>query len=1387
MSKMIKETNEVNHDFTKSGSSGEATSQSALYNEFSNYINSTNKYRLKLMSDVEILNNATVVYSKSYNSVSELYNLESGLFGATKSGACKICHQTRDCPGHYGVIPLTYPIISNSIVEDKFLRLIQIICPICSNFPIPNAKDALNQKPEERFIWLQEQVKKIKENNVNTCPYCNNEFIFISIDGSFPMIKYYLYQESSNKKVQINPLLIYAILNNFSDQSCEYAGFNIETFNPRNFMTKCIVIIPNKLRIKTLEGTSSSITSQYKIIVDKILPELDLYYRSSISNKRTIENNEESRKFNDQYFRLNAIYRLFIDMTKDSVTNACLNCINKHDKKHIDQSASMMGRFRDKHSSYFYKGIVGTRHNNSTRTVLGGAPEIQSNEIGFPEKYCNKLGLLVPVYKENLELVKQFIAKMSTLSKHEKSKIKVIRLFKTRYNEANKIKPDRAMIIASQIMPGDKIYISMLPGTLVMYNRFPSIREESCSAFEITPTNHTIMTIPLSVCKMKNADFDGDETQIYAPSSWYTDAESLLLHSVYRICKQYKDGSMLVYYNADTPLELGRIKGDSMLGVEEQHDKISNIVTNRTSFYPPRNVLSIIEDYLDIITGHKKSSELYTYETIPKINYKDSKLVVKNNKIDSKLCNIDNQAFYIYLTTTIGSAKTLKFIDKIVQLGYNLANYDPLTLGNEIRFYSKEAEEKITKLHDETYEKMKIIEQSNLPPETKTIKQFLASESQKAPIIQALIDQSKGTNIDKLGFVKKFQSSYYSGLVNMDFVIIDGDRIQPKLADYTRTCAAFPKYSIDPCAYGYIKHGYGSAFVDPTDTFYDSMIQRKSLYDKGVSIGKQGYSAKRYVMAYGPSVCDGNGGVNHDDMLVSFCYGAASIDPRLKHELPLIDISLSEKEFEKKYKDDDKLISLYKKMNEGRQVYGALTNQIKINSLRDKFVAGFDYDQFLLHNSTEGKTDIKIIEELCKECEKIFSPPGMKQRYNLLNFMPFEYYLRTKLRQVKIDRDTAIEMYYKFLESMVNTGETVGLKASLSISEAFTQAGLNSIHAASGGSVNVDRIKRSEGLSRFEELLGGSVHKHNIITLGFYDNTKEFAEKYAKENETIYFKNIWNKLELRMSSKINNKVKEIHPKIDFDALDVSKLYINMVWNLNLLADFDIKISDVFNKVIENYPKVAFMTGHVLNSSEFLCYIYFRPDIKKKEIDEYIQQWKSYSQINVVHGKYLCNCLVTQNQNTGDWLVMANEVNQNLRVYENIIYDPVLDPAKCKTSNTKLNLDVYGVFESASRLCEEVLFCATNLAATKSILERHYKTICQAALADGKYLMAMSNSIEKHDGDYIRKINFEIASLFIRKAIEKGEFIEDTDMIAAQTFNDLPKLGSGYSKVTLFKK
>lgn len=1357
-----------------------------IFDHYQKEIIGKNEYRLKLMSDIELMGNASVIYDSKGN-VSELYNLESGLFGSTKSGACKICNQTKNCPGHFGVIPLIYPIITNSVVEDKFLRLITNICPICSNFPLIDAKKSLNLKPEERFDWIQKEVKKMKENNVNLCPYCKNQFIFISIDGSYPTIKYIIYQEISNKTIQLNPLLIYAILNNISDQTCEYGGFNVETFNPRNFMTKCITIIPNKLRLKTMENMSASITSQYKTIIEKILPELEIFYRSTISNKRTIEDSENSRRFNTEYFKLNAIYRLYLDMTKDSVTNACLNCLNKHDKKHIDQSASMMGRFRDKHSSYFHKGIVATRHNNSTRTVLGGAPELSVNEIGFPQKYCNKLGFYIPVYKENLELIKQLVAKMSETTKNNKSDVRVIRILKTKYNETNKIKQNRALVMASQIVPGDKIYISMLPGTLVMYNRFPSIREESCSSFEIIPTNHTTMTIPLSICGMKSADFDGDETQIYAPSSWYTDAESLLLHSVYRVCRQYKDGSMLVYFSADAPFEINKINKNTYLGIKEIRDPISNVVIDRVAFNPPKLVLEIVDEYLDEITGHKNNNSLHSFSKINKINYKDSKLVIKENKIDRDLCQLNNQNFYLYLCSVIGEQRTLKLIDNIVQLAYNISHYNPITFGNEIRIYDDEVNEKIRDIQNNTYQKMKIIEQSNLSEDEKNLKQFLTVESQKAPIIKELIESGKGTNLDKMGFLKKYQSEYYSSLVNMDPAIINGERIQSTLADYSRTCISFPKYSIDPCAYGYIKHGYSSAFISPVDTFYDCMVQRKALYDKGVSIGKQGYSAKRYNMAYGPSIVDGNGAVTSFDTLISFTYGNSSLDPRLSHDLPLFDLNMDEKEFNEKY-DDPNLIHLRDKILEVRKRYGVMTNQTKINVLNDYFVGGFDYEQYLIHNSVEGKTEQKIIDELCEKIKEVFSPKKMIQRYNLLNLIQFEYYLRTKLKTVKITREIAIEIYYYFINSLIFTGETVGLKASLAISEAFTQDGLNAIHKASGGSINIDRVQRSSGLVRFEELLGGSIHKHNVVTFGFYENTKEFATKFANKHETIYFKNIWNKLEMKMSNKINSKIIQLHDDIDFSLYSFSKLHIQLILNLNILGDFEIKLSEVFNKIIENYPKISFISGYVVNKSEFLTYIYFKPDTRKIEIDEYIRQWKSEINENVIHGQYLKNCFVTQNVNSGDWLVIANEiVNDSQNIFGELIFDPDVDPSKCKTTDTKYNLDLYGVFEASARLCEELIYCGTNLTATKSILARHYKTICESALSNGKYLLAASNSIGKHDGDYLRKINFEIASMFIRKAIEKGEFIENTDMISAQTFNDLPKLGSGYSKITLFKK
>ena len=1315
-------------------------------------------YRLKLLSDTELVNSASILYTKkvdgtNFSAVAELQNLESGYYGSSTSIVCKICGQTRNCQCHYGVFQLPYPIPANTMIIDKLTRFIQLVCPICSRIPIDDHEERqiLNTPLTDRINTIQDKIKK-RPGVGFICPKCGNKSMLIEVEGSYPNIKFYMARQTISYRTQISPLAIHAILTEVDDQTCRLVGWNPETFHPKNFMTKYIVIIPNKFRQRNIDSSSSSVTSQYKNIIEIVLPQLVQLYRGTIGSRIIIQNSEEADRFNLYYTQLCAYHGLFLDMTKDTHTVSCLNSINKKDKKHIDQSTSMMGKIKGKHTSLFQQGIIGTRHNNSARTVLGGSPELACNKIGFPQKYCDMLGLFIPVYKENLDYIKKLVS-------GEIKDVNPIRLYKMSVEESVTIKKTNRNLL---IEPGDKLYISTIPGTLVMYSRFPTIREESCSSFEIVPTKQPIMTIPLTTTTMKTADFDGDETQIYAPSSWYTDVESLLLHGVSRVARQYKDGNLVVYFTGDTNFELATITPDSMIGIESVFDENETCIERKAC--TPIRVLDMISSFFEKLKMN--------------INYSDSKLEVINNKISNEKYTINNQQFFLYISTIYGMSKTLKLMNMIIQLGYNIAKYRPITMGNEIRFYGDS--EPILKRKAETYERLKAIEQSNLSFKAKSIKQVLECEKQKVPVLEELMKAGKGTNIDRIGFLKKYSNEYYTNMINMDFAIVEGDRITPKLSEYNRTCASFPKWSIDPAAYGYIAHGYASPNIKPTESFYDCMVQRKSMFEKGCSISKQGYLSKRFNVTYGPSVVDCNGCVLFNDYLVSFNYG---VDPRLKHVIPLPDVEADYSEFK-----DNTLISLQNRIKNSREVYKRLTSHINSEIIKDEICVGFDFEQWLKWNSEKGKTEDTIIEELCREINNICCPPKMIQCYGRMYNTLLEFYLRVKLRNVKINRDQAVDLYYHYVNSFCASGEPVGLKATLAISEAFTQAGLNSIHKASGGGVDTNKIERTEGLARFNELLGGNVHKNPVLTFGFINNTKEEATKFALEQETIHFCDIWDKAEIYLVSELSPKVTQMlknvpgFPMDEFMSISKSSFYLTVEIELKKLADLNKKISDVINAI--KTPETLLITGYVNEDDKFVMIWLFNSNVTKRYVTSMVNSWKTKSNSNIIRGRSLKNCYVVQNKNNGDWLVLANEIDPDHSYFEELIRHPAIDPSKCKTSNLKVTEKCFGICEADARVFEELYYTATNLSDTRNILERHYKTITDSVYADGEMLIATTNSIEKHDGDYLRRISFETPSKYIVKAVEQGVYKNTDDPIAGAMFNDLPRNGSGFSKVII---
>jgi hypothetical protein len=266
-------------------------------------------------------------------------------------------------------------------------------------------------------------------------------------------------------------------------------------------------------------------------------------------------------------------------------------------------------------------------------------------------------------------------------------------------------------------------------------------------------------------------------------------------------------------------------------------------------------------------------------------------------------------------------------------------------------------------------------------------------------------------------------------------------------------------------------------------------------------------------------------------------------------------------------------------------------------------------------------------------------------------------------------------------------------------------------------------------------------------------------------------------------------VRALHPKINdlFDKIEVSNTFIQMIWNLGTLADYDVKLSSVFNQLYLNFENIAFITGTAVNSKEFLAYIYFTKNTTTDKLNNIIQQFKGYGRESIIHGDCIKNCFVVQNKCTGEWILRCNETNPRIRAYEKIIYRPEVDPAKCYTTDTKLTLNMYGIFEAASRTCEELLYTSVVLSCVGDVPARHFKTIGLGCLASGQYFMAVSTSAAKSNIDYLRGCNFEQPSVFIRKAINEGQFRKVEDTVAGAFFADAPKSGSGYTRVEIFKK
>jgi hypothetical protein len=311
--------------------------------------------------------------------------------------------------------------------------------------------------------------------------------------------------------------------------------------------------------------------------------------------------------------------------------------------------------------------------------------------------------------------------------------------------------------------------------------------------------------------------------------------------------------------------------------------------------------------------------------------------------------------------------------------------------------------------------------------------------------------------------------------------------------------------------------------------FFEAKQHRYNIYQKGVGTADQGYTAKRFILTYGRGFMDFNGALISTCRNISTMYGVCGINPRLCVQTKLRDIGLDRDEFMKKYSDDKCLCELYDEMRDIRRRYARMTCFVKDDVNIDTFLSGFHYEQYLNASAKQigngDKVNVKVINEFIEKMRNIFLPGYKTQKSvlltaKMLNLQQHEYYFRTLLRDYVLTDDIQEYLLNRFKWSLADGGDAIGYKACLATTEPLTQSALHAIHSLGAGA-GVERIVRSSGLTRYNELLIGNKHKDTVVSLKLFDDSEESCRKFANEQETFYLNDIWVDMNLLTTQHVN--------------------------------------------------------------------------------------------------------------------------------------------------------------------------------------------------------------------------------------------------------------------------
>lgn len=289
---------------------------------------------------------------------------------------------------------------------------------------------------------------------------------------------------------------------------------------PEMFFMSTILVPPNRYRPEARTGDSQISEAQQNSLYKSILRGCG---RIAQIHSSLREGTGDVNRLHQAWTELQEAVNALIDKNKNPVQGAAA----KRNEDGIKQKL-------EKKEGLFRKNMMGKRVNYAARSVISPDPNIETNEIGVPPVFAKKLTYPEPVTSHNFRDMQQAVINGvdkwpgAFAIENENGQIVSLR---------NKSVDDRISLANQLLAPTNsnaprtrnkKVHRHLTNGDVVLMNRQPTLHKPSIMGHRVRvlPGEKTIR-MHYANCNTYNADFDGDEMNMHFPQNEIARAEAL--------------------------------------------------------------------------------------------------------------------------------------------------------------------------------------------------------------------------------------------------------------------------------------------------------------------------------------------------------------------------------------------------------------------------------------------------------------------------------------------------------------------------------------------------------------------------------------------------------------------------------------------------------------------------------------------------------------------------------------------------------------------------------------------------------------------------------------------------------------------------------------------